>query len=641
MKAFFIFLLTIVCSVQAVVAQQDYIRLRNAPSKLQKAFNKARFLASSGQLNDAALEFKKILKNEPDFIDAIIELGNIQNELGSYSEAEEQYENAISIDSSYMSSIYYSLGIVEFDQEKFDEAVGHFQWFLKTERSSSKRYIAARQYLNNATFASSALANPVPFQPINIGDSINTSEDEYLPSLTADGQILIFTAVRNNQEDFYRSKKTDNGWSKAKPINAVNTPYNEGAQSISADGKLLVFTGCNKPGGLGRCDLYYCEYRNKQWTQVRNIERPVNSAAYESLPSLSAEGNKLYFTSNRKGGYGGLDIWVSYRDIQGNWGEPVNLGPDINTEFDEQAPFIHPDGKTLYFMSKGHPGMGGFDLFISRKGEDGKWGKPVNLGYPINTKGNEGAFTVSLDGKTAFYASDKPGGMGKNDIYYFELYEQARPNAVTYVKAKVVDARNNLPLNAHVEITDLSNGKIVSSKNTDNGEFLSTLPIGQDYALNVSAEGYLFYSENFALKEILTHDSAFFITVPLIKIPESIQGPMESSKPVVLRNVFFETGSSELLPQSKIELNKLIQLLSEHSAQKIQINGHTDNVGSTENNNELSTLRARAVYRYLINNGISADRLQYKGFGESLPLATNDTEEGRRLNRRTEFQIIQ
>ena len=641
MKIYLLLAFLISFSSQMSFAQNGYITAGNAPSKLKKSLQKARFLASSGELASAAGELGRALKKEPLFIDAIIELGNVYNQMGNYPAAEMQYEKAIGIDSTYLPNLYYSLGIVEFDQDKYGEAEEHFEKFLSAAREGTRRYQNARRYLANAAFAARAVANPVPFEPKNMGPAINTEEDEYLPSLTADGETLIFTAVRHGQEDFYRSQKLDSTWMPAEPISAVNTEFNEGAQTISADGKLLVFTICNKPGGLGRCDLYFTEYKNGNWTPVRNLGKPVNSAQYESLPSLSPEGNALYFTSNRNGGFGGLDLWVSYRKPDGTWGEPVNLGPTINTPFDEQAPFIHPDGQTLYFMSKGHPGLGGYDLFLARKDEKGAWSTPQNLGFPINTKGNEGALTVSLNGKMAFYASDMPGGFGKNDIYYFELYEAARPAPVTYVTTMVFDEENRKHLTARIEIYELGSGKLVVSKTSDeNGESLSTLPSGKDYALNVSKEGYLFFSENFSLSGWTDADSTFHLEVPLVRIPSGGADATESSA-VVLKNVFFESGSATLLPKSKVELNKLYELLAQHPELNIQINGHTDNVGTGEDNQVLSTKRAKAVYNYLVGKGIDPARLRYKGFGETKPIAGNDTPEGRKLNRRTEFQIIQ
>lgn len=614
---------------------------RTAPPRLVKQFRQAQQLASIGQFDRAIKNLENVLRSEERFIDARIELGNVYNQMERFAEAERNYELAVQLDSLYEPSVWYSLALVEMDQEKFGEAVTHFEVFLQLAPHDSQRRPRAERYLESARFAAHALANPVPFEPKNLGPAINTAEDEYLPSLTADGSQLIYTAVRNGQEDFYLSTRSDTGWTVGKPITAVNSPYNEGAQSIRADGRYLVFTICNRPGGLGSCDLYYSEFKNGSWTPVRNIGAPVNTRGYESLPSISADGQTLYFTSDRPGGYGGLDIWVSTRQPDGRWSKPVNAGPVINTPENEQAPFIHPDNQTLYFMSKGHPGLGKYDLFYARKKPDGSWSKPINLGYPINSRDNEGAFTVSLDGKEAYFASDMAGGYGKTDIYTFELYPEARPQPVTYVKAIVRDGVTKDPQPVKVEIFDLENGSAFANFYTDvDGTFLSTLPAGKNYALHVSKEGYLFYSEHFALRDSGSVEHPFLIEVFLQPIAQVRQGTDTLGAPVVLRNVFFETGSAALLPESKVELDKLTAFLHSNPSIRIQINGHTDSVGSDADNMQLSIARAKAVYDYLVAKGIDPSRLHYKGYGESRPISTNDTEEGRRLNRRTEFQII-
>ncbi len=635
----FCLLLTALCSV--VFAQKKYTTAKTATGKLRTIYERGMRMSFNGQPQAAAEDFEKALEIDPTFIDAQIEWANLKNQQEKFAEAEIGYEKALAIDPDYLPGVWYSLALVEFDQEKFGEAAGHFQQFLKNEKLGEKQRANAEKYLAQARFADHALKNPVPFNPKNLGENINTPDHEYLPTLTADGEKLIYTAVRGDQEDFFLSKKENGVWQVGQPIASVNTEYNEGAQSISADGKLLVFTICDRPGGLGRCDLYFSELVNGKWTQVKNIGAPVNSAAYESLPSLSADGKTLFFTSERRGGLGGLDLWFSQRQLDGKWGEPQNLGAPVNSNSSDQAPFIHPDGQTLYFMSKGHPGLGEYDLFLSRRQPDGKWGEPQNLGFPINTKGNEGAFTVSLDGKTAYFATDKEGGLGKNDIYTFDLHEAAQPQPVTYVKATVSDSETKAKLSANVEFVDLATGLVFVSAVTDNGgEFLVTLPAGKDYSLNVSKEKYLFYSENFALAHGGSLEKPFLLDIPLTPIPAGGAGDPESkSKPIVLKNVFFETGSAALKKESLTELNRLKKLLEDNPSLKIQINGHTDDVGSEADNLALSEARAKAVFDYLAANGVAANRLKFKGFGETSPIALNDSEEGRRQNRRTEFVI--
>ncbi len=649
----FIFLLLF----QTAFSQKKYTTDKSAKGKLLTTFQRGQRMAFNGQLDAAAQDFEKALEMDPTFIDAQMEWANVKNQQGKYAEAELGYEKVLAIDPNYEPSVLNSLAIVEFDQKKYDQAALHFEQFLKSPaRISESGKAKTMKYLGDAKFAAEAMKNPVPFEPKNLGPNINTPNAEYLPTITADGQMLIYTAVRGGQEDFYRSKLVNGEWQRGEAIEAVNTSYNEGAQSISADEKYLIFTACNRRDGLGSCDLYYSELKNGKWTATKNLGPPINSSGWESLPSISADGKTLFFNTDRRGGKGGKDIWYSERQPNGKWSEPKNLGSPVNTPGDEQSPFIHPDGQTLYFMSNGLPGMGGYDLYLSRRKPDGTWGEPQNLGYPINSEGNEGALSVSLDGKTAYFATDvlnvkagvstfdNPQSKGTTDIYSFELPVQARPQPATYVKATVTDASIGKALIAKVEFTDLATGQVFATAETEaDGEFLVALPAGKDYALNVSKEKYLFQSENFALSETSTFDKPFLLDIALEPIPAAGDGTgdLPKAKPIVLKNIFFETGSAALKKESQTELSRLKKLLVENPNLHIQINGHTDNVGSDADNLTLSSDRAKAVYDFLVENGIEANRLKYKGFGETTPIATNDTEEGRQQNRRTEFEVIQ
>jgi outer membrane protein OmpA-like peptidoglycan-associated protein len=626
-----------------------YTTMETAKGKLKKHYQSALQYGRSGDYERAIRELEKVLNAEPHFIDAYITMGAVYDELGMHEKAEGNFERVIEIDPNYEPHVWYRLALLETEQDKYPEAEQHLKRFLETNPESVRIRRQAEEHLEKVRFRAEAMRNPVPFEPQSLGPNINTSASEYLPSFTADGEFLIYTGRVNDQEDFFISQKKNGTWQPGKPMEDINTPLNEGAQTISADGQLLVFTACNRRDGYGSCDLYYSERRGDRWTRPANIGRPVNSAAWESQPSLSANGRALYFSSNRQGTRGGRDLWISIRQHDGSWGEPENLGSPINTSENDESPFIHPDGRSLYFMSKGHPGMGGFDLFLVRRKEDGTWSEPQNLGYPINTKGNEGALVVSLDGRTGYFASDrlkegKPATENRTttDLYQFELYPEARPDPVTYVKAVVLDANSRLPLTAEVEFVDLSINEIHTAATTDSeGSFLVALPLGKDYALNVSRKGYLFHSENFALADKTSIDAPYLLEIELSPIPKNISsGEIAIAKPVVLRNVFFETGSAELKPASVVELNHLKKLLENNPDMKIRINGHTDNVGSDEDNQLLSQNRAKAVYDYLIGQSIRPDRLQYRGFGESRPIASNDTPEGRRQNRRTEFEVV-
>ncbi|MPM25221.1 Protein TolB [bioreactor metagenome] len=408
----------------------------------------------------------------------------------------------------------------------------------------------------------------------------------------------------------------------------INSPDNEGAHTISPDGKILYFTACNRQAGKGSCDIYMSEWYRGGWDYPVNLYE-INSKAWDSQPSISPDGRTLYFTSSRNGG---KDLFVTHFGDNGEWSEPVPLPSNINTSGNEMSPFLHPDGKTLYFTSDGHLGMGGLDIFYSKMIDDSTWSDPVNIGYPINTYRDEAFLFVSASGEKAYFAS---GGLDTRnmDILSFELYKEARPDPVTYMKGIVTDISTGLPLQASFELTDLSSEKVIASSSSDeDGSFLLCIPTGRDYMLNVSADKYLFYSDNFNLTGVQTK------TDPYIK---NIQmQPATSNAVVVLKNIFFDTDKFDLKPESYAELEKVRLMLVSNPKMRIEIGGHTDNTGSIEHNKTLSENRAKAVVNYLVSKGISASRMTYKGYGDTVPISTNDTPEGRALNRRTEFKVI-
>lgn len=640
MKGFryILLLLVLTVSVQAF-GQYDY---STNSKKAIKNFQEALKYYGSRQ-NSVALEFlQKAIKADEGFVEAYAVSGDCYADLGDLENAIINYQKVVDLNPDFLATSYKQLADAQFMTGDYESALGNYQIFMTKKRVNPKIREEAERRLKNAEFGVIAKKAPVPFEPKNLGTNVNTSDFEYFPVLTADEQTLVFTRNKRRnggldyQEDFYVSSASSDGWKMAMNLGRpINTDDNEGAQTITADGKQLFFIGCNrKRTGLGSCDIYRSLRNGERWGVPENLGSPVNSAKWESQPSISADGKTLYFVSNRPGGLGGMDIWVTRLAPNGEWSVPRNLGDVINTPYSEETPFIHPDGKTLYFTSDGHVGMGGKDIFVTRMDSMGNWSTPENLGYPINTWKDEQGLFVVASGQKAYFSSDRKGGAGKLDIYSFDLYEDVRPTRVTYVKGRVTDKVTGNPLAAKFELIDVETSEVVVESSSDpvNGSFLVTLPVDHDYALNVSRDKYLFYSEHFSLPA--QHD----MTKPY-RMDVELQ-PIKFGEKVVLKNIFFETASYDLLSESRVELDKLVAFMDNNSTIQIEIGGHTDNVGKPEDNQLLSENRSKSVREYLIDHGIEASRIQYKGYGENQPIDTNETPEGRANNRRTEFKVL-
>lgn len=620
-------------------------------SKNKKAvalFEQAMKLYNQQKDDECMATLAKAIEKDSNFIEPHLLMAELYEIKGNTNAAIKEYERAITISPGFSSSNFYNIARLEMKVGDYKNAKSDFERFLKNPNVNPDSRESAERNVQNCTFAIDAVKNPKPFKPVNLGEGINSNLDEYFPAITADDQTFLFT--RNNrteraptQEDFMVSKKVGGVWQKAVliPGSGINTQGNEGAPSLSVDGQVLFFTVCQDqtgsfgPGrkGLGGCDIFYAEKVGDAWSKPYNLGNSVNTQYRETQPSFSADGKSLYFVSNRPGGMGEHDIYVSELDADGSWKHPVNLGKKVNSKGDEQSVFIHPDGRTLYFSSNGRIGMGGFDIYVVRKDASGAWGEPVNLGYPINTYGDENSLLVGASGEIAYFASNREGGLGGLDMYKFDLYKEARPDLVTYVKGKVYDVKSRAPLGAHFVLIDLATGKpvIESDANSGNGEFLVTLPVDKDYALNVSQPGYLFYSENFALKELADKTKPFIMDVPMQPIDTGI---------IELKNVFFETAKFNLKPESNAELDILVKFLNVNKTIRGELSGHTDNVGDKKSNMTLSQNRAKTVYDYLVAHGIDPKRLTYKGYGDTMPKVKNDSDANRAINRRTEFRVI-
>ena len=613
------------------------------PAKVNKKavalYNKAMERAQDGNLANAAGLWLEAIEADNKYVDAYLSLAGAYGQLKNFNSSIQYYEKAFILDPGYTIEfkLPYSINLARLGE--FEKALNAInEYFAKDPPKNSTTYKAAAFRKVSYEFAvdyAKKNANKVyVFSPKNVGDGINTAQSEYFPSLGIDGKELVFTRnVKGANEDFYFSEKKLGEWDIAKPMQGnVNTMENEGAQNISQDGQWLVFTGCNRQDGFGSCDIYISYLTAQGWSEAINLGGRINSDQWESQPCLSPDKKDLYFASRRFGGYGGSDIYVSHMQANGKWGDPENLGPQVNTSGNEQCPFIHADNQTLYFTSNTWPGYGDEDLFYVRKGPGGVWSKPINLGYPINTIDRDGTLFIAADGKTAYYASDRSDSRGGLDIYSFELREDVRPRKTLWVKGQVFDKKTTKGLPSAVELIDLATREPVSKVQTDEqGNYLMTLPVGKDYAFNVNRKGYLFYSDNFSLAQS-SPDSIYEKNIPL--------QPIETNAIVVLKNIFFDVNKFELKTESQAELDKIVQLLNENPNLKIEIGGHTDNVGKPTDNLILSNNRAKSVISYLVSKNIAAQRLTAKGYGETKPVADNKTDEGRAMNRRTEMKVV-
>ena len=630
-------LLTICFLLATLLARAQQYDPNKVPKKAKALYAEAMAAADEGRYAASLELINRALQVYPSFLDAQLSKAGILGEFKKYDQSVEMYQRAFAADSSYTLEYHLPYAINLMGKGNFAEALIAINRFLSLpglNLASKKSGEFRKKSILFALERQKADSLPTDLLVINEGDSVNSPFSEYFPSLTIDQQQIIVTRkVRGGtDEDFYAATKKEGKWNGIIPLQGeINTPMKEGAQQISQDGKWLVYTGQYKDG-YGNFDIYISVLTNEGWSSRMNAGPKVNSEFWESAPCLSPDKTELYFSSDRPGGYGGIDLYVSRLLANGRWSEAINLGPVINTAGDETGPFMHADNQTLYFTSNGHPGYGGEDIYMAKRKSDG-FARPYNLGFPINTIHNESTLTVTADGRWAYYASDREDSRGGMDIYHFELRPNLRPLATTWVQGKVFDSITGKGLSAVIELIDLDSKRVVSQvQSDDEGQYLSTLPVGKTYAFSVNKKGYLFHSARFVLGDS-TGKSHFVLDIPL--------KPFAAGAKVVLHNILFETGKSDLLPESLVELGKLVSLMKENPALKIEISGHTDNIGRTGDNQVLSTARAKRVVDHLIAQGIEVNRLKSVGYGATKPIADNATEEGRALNRRTELLVIE
>ena len=583
------------------------------------------------------------------------------------------------LDKEFYPEIEYMMGQCAEDALKFDLALKYYGNFMSLQGVKQDPTIAdeVAKHINECKAAKKLIANPVKAKIENIGPIVNGTFPDYTPVITADESIMIFTSRREGNvgkntssyldqeeefpmEDIYQSTKINDKWSE--PMNlgtTVNTEDHDAAIALSPDGnQLFIYKDVQKG------DIYLSQKKGLDWSKPESLGDKINlEKSSEQSCSVTSEGKTLYFSSDRPGGYGGLDIWKSQK-IKNEWSEPQNMGPKLNSKEDEESPFIHPDGVTLYYSTKGKNTMGGYDI-VRTTLEKGGWSEPENLGYPINSVQNDIYFVLSADNQHGYYASYKEGGYGKHDIYMISMpqaedvkaIEVAKANTkvgvgaagdgqknivpvtltktksrVTLLKGVIKDAVTKQPMDANIALLNNKTGQKISEVNSNSatGAYLIILPAGKNYAITVTKPGYLFHSENFDISDTAEYQEI----VKNVELNKATVGAK-----IVLRNIFFDFDKATLRPESNIEIERLRKVLLEYPTMKIELSGHTDNKGSSEYNKKLSESRAKSVLDYLVKKGISPDRMTAVGYGFDRPMAPNETDAGRQLNRRTEFEI--
>ncbi len=595
---------------------------------------------------------EQAIKQDPSFADAHLKLGQLYEFTKRFDAALDAYRAAIRLqpDSPASAAAYQSLSTILLRLGRYGEALPYLEKFQTLFAPQSAQHKRVARQIESARFGQEAVAHPQPVDPKPLSAVLQTTPSQYFPVLTPDEQTLVFTALKpEGDEDLMVATYNGESWSPPASLSpGINTNDNEGTASLSADGRLIVFTACQGRKGFGSCDLYLSRKTGADWSTPENLGPTVNTRYYESQPSLSADGRRLYFVSDRPGGQGRRDIWRSDLDAGGTWNEPVNIGSPINTPFNEASPFIHANGQSLFFASDGHVGLGGYDLFVADSlastGQTIGWSTPTNLGYPINTSEDQASLFVAANGTRAYYSFEeqKDGVSQRSRLYVFDLPESLRERVkpVSFLKGVVADGRTKKPLSALVELIDLKTNQVVSRVHTDatTGQYTAVLPSGGEYALYVSTPGYLFKSMSFDFTQPIKGDrhagTGIAMNVPL----EPVTGGTSAKE--TLNNLFFESTRYDLADKSRTELDRIAAFMKSNPTVRIEIAGHTDDKGDAAANLLLSQKRAQAVVAYLTKAGVEPGRLQAIGYGKTRPAVPNTSDENRQLNRRIEWRVL-
>ncbi len=634
-----LFVIWVGCFAYGVACAQTGLSTKS--KKAIELYNQADNFRVRGQHQQAIDLLNQAIARDKKFVEAYYRLGLVYMTTKRYPLAVQQFETAAALTSDVKKHrvIWFDLGEAYLNTGQYEQAGSTLRNFLNVENQNRQKIDRASQLLRNAEFAQQNKALKAQYNLRPLSDTVNCFALQYFPVLTADQQELIFTRRLGNgaehDEDLVVSKKDGaNRWGKPESVSKqVNSALNEGTCTISADGRKLIFTSCVGRQSFGSCDLYESTKTGNEWTVPKNLGPNVNSSEWESQPSLSADGRTLYFVSDRRGGSGRRDIWVSKLDDSDQWTKARNLGSPVNTQGDEISPFIHVNDQVLYFASTGHTGFGGYDIFKADRTAD-SWMIPENLGKPLNDHEDQFSLFITADGRKGYYSHEEyTPARQTSRIYELDIPEsQQIRNKSNYVKGIVSDKATGQKLKAKIELFNIERNSLVSMVESDSvsGKYLMVLTQGADYALYVNRTGYLFHSLNFNYSENANLE-------PIeqnILLEKAVKGSV-----AVLENLFFDSDKYELKEKSITELEKIQRFLTENPNITIEIGGHTDNTGNPAYNQQLSERRAMAVYNYLANNGIDKKRLVAKGYGQSRPVASNSSDQGKQQNRRIEFLV--
>jgi len=619
--------------------------IMSSNKKAVKLFEKGKKYVEDRQFEEAIVIYNEAIQKDSLFAEAYLNIASAYNKLNLakmtmpyYIELAKRFPEA----PRYISS-HLKLAAAAFANGEYKVALIHSEKYLSLKTKEDIHLLNAQNIRNNCQFALTRIESPMLFNPRPLPAPLNKFKQQYFPVLTADSRTLYFIKRDKDEEIYTSTRMENNGWSAPIPIDsAIVSEYNEGTCTISADGRTLVFTSCMRKDGYGSCDLYITYKTGEKWSTPKNMGRTINSGYWDSQPALSADGRRLYYVSNRTGGIGNRDIWLTNYSDEGGWSSPVNLGSGINTEADDISPFIHANDQTLFFATNGRPGFGGFDIYYTERNEEENWLEPLNFGFPINTHNDELAMFITADGAHGYYSHEVNENELESKLYIIDIPRTISvKHRSSYISGIIVDSLTNKPLKASIMLFKLlakegSDNKAITSKtNSDaiTGKYLMVLTEGASYGLYISAPNYLFKSYHFNLENDSIGLAAITANIGLL--------PIKNGEKTTLNNVLFEHASFALSKKSKSALIYVSEYLQNYPDLNIEIAGFTDSIGDKDYNLVLSNDRAKSVYDYLVANGVDDGRIGYRGYGSSYPIASNLTETGRSKNRRIELIILE